>query len=56
MKCDGKFKAKTMNDNTCINNAKYIARSNVDPVTCVYYCCEQCVNSYRRNGFIIEEL
>ena len=50
--CDGKF------DNTegCKETAQYIARSEIDPIACVYYCCAEHKNSYETVGFIIEKL
>lgn len=50
--CDGNFN----DDSKCGKLAKFLARSQIDPVMCVYYCCENHKESYKQAGFIIEKL
>lgn len=53
IKCDGPLGA---NENYS-EEAKYIARSKEDPNVCVYYSCEQHINSYEKTGdFIVERI
>ena len=50
--CDGEF-----NDSKgCKEKAQHIARSQVDPIACVYYCCNRHKESYEMAEFIIQNL
>lgn len=50
--CDGAF---GMNKG-CSKKAEYIARSDIDPLICVYYCCEEHKGTYQEQGFIVGKL
>ena len=50
--CDGRFES----GEGCREKAQYIARSEIDPMTCVYYCCEEHKESYEAARFIIQRL
>jgi len=50
--CDGRFES----GEGCREKAQYIARSEIDLMTCVYYCCEEHKESYEAARFIIQRL
>jgi len=50
--CDGDFDRAER----CSNTAIYLARSDIDPIVCVYYCCEEHRDGYEQEGFIIERV
>jgi len=54
--CDGRFESGEGCREGCREKAQYIARSEIDPMTCVYYCCEEHKESYEAARFKIQRL